>query len=108
MSTWRSGTAGSGRVACHMPPRRIRTTRPPPRNGRSMPEAKQGHGVVKLLVNATASFTQSDEHALQQCLEGAAPDVFGRDTISAVQRTKYHSCTSYDAYDVRVRLRSGA
>jgi aminoglycoside phosphotransferase (APT) family kinase protein len=65
--------------------------------------------MVKLIDNANESFTQTDEATLRQCLERTAPDVFGEPAaIAEIQRTKFHSCTSYDAYVVTVRLVSGA
>lgn len=63
---------------------------------------------MKLIVNANDSFTQSDEDALRQCLERTAPDVFGEPAaIVEIQRSRFQSCTSYDAYVVGVRLAGG-
>ena len=65
--------------------------------------------MMKLIASANESFTQIDEDALRQCLERTAPDVFGETSaIAAIERTRFHSCTSYDAYVVTVRLVSGA
>lgn len=64
--------------------------------------------MMKLIVNADASFTQSDEDALRQCLENTTPDVFGKPAvITEVQRSRFESCTSYDAYLIVVRLAGG-
>jgi aminoglycoside phosphotransferase (APT) family kinase protein len=62
----------------------------------------------KLIVNADPSFTQCDEEALRQCLENTVPDVFAQNTvITEIQRSRFDSCTSYDAYVIVVRLASG-
>jgi aminoglycoside phosphotransferase (APT) family kinase protein len=63
---------------------------------------------MKLIANADASFTQCDEDALRECLETTVPDVFGKPAvITEVQRSRFESCTSYDAYLIVVRLASG-
>ena len=59
-------------------------------------------------VNGHDSSKQSDEDVLRQCLERAAPDVFGEPSaIAEIQRSRFELSTSYDAYRVNVRMTSG-
>jgi aminoglycoside phosphotransferase (APT) family kinase protein len=65
-------------------------------------------GSVKLIDRANDSFTRTDEETLRHCLARTAPDIFGETAaVAEIQRTKFHSCTSYDAYVVTVGLASG-
>jgi aminoglycoside phosphotransferase (APT) family kinase protein len=58
-----------------------------------------------LIPGARGAFTQSDEDELRSCLARTAPGVFGAPAaITEIRRTKYHTCTSYDAYVVSVLL----